>query len=75
MGIEYAYRAGYHPQGLRDYLKTLGKEEDHTQSRFFTTHPSITLRISKIDKLIGNFSDIQALPFLTKRFQQYVKAS
>ena len=75
VGIEYAYRAGYHPQGLRDYLQTLTKEEGHIQSRFFTTHPSTALRISKIDKLIGNFSDIQGLPFLTKRFQQYMKAS
>jgi len=74
VGIEYAYRAGYHPQGLRDYLKTLGKEEGHVQSKFFTTHPSTIVRISKIDTLLRNYSDIQGLPFLTKRFQQYLNA-
>ena len=74
VGTEYAYRAGYHPQGLRDYLKTLGKEEGHAQSRFFTTHPSTALRISKIDTLLKDYSDIKSLPFLTDRFQQYVKA-
>ncbi len=75
VGIEYAYRAGYHPQGLRDYLKSLGKEEGHTSSRFFTTHPSTALRISKINMLLGGYSDLQALPFLTKRFQQFLQTS
>ena len=75
VGIEYAYRAGYHPQGLRDYLQALSKEEGHTQSRFFTTHPSTALRISKINRLLTNYSDINSLPFLTQRFQRYLKAS
>jgi predicted Zn-dependent protease len=74
VGIEYAYRAGYHPQGLRDYLQTLRKKEGHVESKFFTTHPSTALRISKIDILLKGYSDIQGLPFLTTRFQQYVKA-
>ena len=72
VGVDYAYRAGYHPQGLRDYLQTLSKEEGHVQSKFFTTHPSTTVRISKIDSLLRDYSDIQGLPFLTKRFQQYL---
>ena len=75
IGFEYAYRAGYHSKGLQDYLQTLANGKGQTQSKFFTTHPSTTLRISKIKTLISNFSDIQDLPFLTKRFQQYVKTS
>jgi len=75
VGVDYAYRAGYHPQGLRDYLQTLAKEEGHVESKFFTTHPSTTVRISKIDKLLSNYSDIKNLPFLTKRFQQYLRTS
>ncbi|MDR4496005.1 MAG: M48 family metalloprotease [Nitrospirales bacterium] len=74
VGIEYAYRAGYHPQGLKDYLLTLAKAEGHAESRFFTTHPSTTERIGKIDGVLNGYSDIQNLPFLTNRFQQYVKA-
>jgi predicted Zn-dependent protease len=74
VGIEYAYRAGYHPKGLKDYLQTLAKEEGHVESKFFTTHPSTALRISKIDMLLKDYSDIKNLPFLTTRFQQYVKA-
>ena len=75
VGVDYAYRAGYHPQGLRDYLQTLAKEEGHVESKFFTTHPSTTVRISKIDTLLTDYSDIKNLPFLTKRFQQYLRTS
>ena len=74
VGVEYAYRAGYNPQGLKDYLQTLAKEEGHVESKFFTTHPSTTIRISKIDTLLKDYSDIKNLPFLTERFHQYVKA-
>ncbi|MDH4193909.1 MAG: M48 family metalloprotease [Nitrospirota bacterium] len=74
VGVEYAYRAGYNPQGLRDYLQVLAKEEGHVESKFFTTHPSTSVRISKIDTLLMDYSDIKNLPFLTERFHQYVKA-
>ena len=74
VGIEYAYRAGYHPRGLKDYLLSLQKEEGHAQSRFFTTHPSTTERMRKIQAELNGYADIQNLPFLTKRFQQYMKA-
>ncbi|WNM58357.1 M48 family metalloprotease [Candidatus Nitrospira allomarina] len=74
VGVEYAYRAGYNPQGLENYLQTLAKEEGHVESKFFTTHPSTSLRISKIDTLLEDYSDIKNLPFLAERFHQYVKA-
>ncbi len=73
VGIEYAYRAGYHPAGLRDYLQTLENEKGQVESKFFTTHPSTTLRISKIDALLTDYSGIKNLPFLTDRFKRYVK--
>jgi len=74
VGVDYAYRAGYNPLGLEDYLQTLAKEEGHVESKFFTTHPSTTERIAKIDTLLKDYSDIKSLPFLTERFHQYVKA-
>ena len=73
-GVEFAYRAGYHPSGLRDYLKTLKSQEGHAQSRFFTTHPSTRIRISKIEGLLGQYSDGMKFPVLTKRFQSYLGA-
>ena len=75
VGVDYAYRAGYHPRGLQDYLRNLLKAEGHTQSGFFTTHPSTQIRISNIDGTLASFSGTKSLPFLTKRFQKYLKAS
>ena len=73
-GVEFAYRAGYHPGGLRDYLKTLKSQEGHAQSRFFTTHPSTSTRISKIEGLLGQYADGKNFPVLTKRFKAYMGA-
>ena len=73
-GVEFAYRAGYHPSGLRDYLKTLKSQEGHAQSRFFTTHPSTRIRISKIEGLLGKYADGMKFPVLTKRFKTYMGA-
>ncbi len=73
-GVEFAYRAGYNPAGLRDYLKTLRSQEGHANSRFFTTHPSTGTRISKIEGLLGKYADGMRFPVLTKRFQSYMGA-
>ena len=73
-GVEFAYRAGYQPAGLRDYLKTLQSQEGHANSKFFTTHPSTATRIEKIDGLLGKYADGMRFPVLTKRFQSYMGA-
>ena len=73
-GVEFAYRTGYHPSGLRDYLKTLQSQEGHANSKFFTTHPSTRTRISKIDELLGQYADGRRFPVLTQRFQSYMGA-
>lgn len=74
VGVEYAYRAGYHPVGLRNYLQTLENAKGHVESKFFTTHPSTSVRLSKIDTLLKEYSDINNLQLLPKRFQHFVKA-
>ena len=73
-GVEFAYRAGYHPAGLRDYLKTLQSQEGHANSKFFTTHPSTGTRINKINSLLGQYADGMRFPVLTQRFQSYIRA-
>ncbi len=73
-GVEFAYRAGYHPGGLRDYLRTLQSQEGHANSKFFTTHPSTGTRIGKIEGLLGKYADGMRFPVLTQRFQSYLGA-
>jgi predicted Zn-dependent protease len=74
-GIEFAYRAGYNPKGLRDYLKTLQAQKGHAKSAFFTTHPPTDERISKIDVTLRDYSDGATLSVLTERFQRYMRSS
>lgn len=73
-GIEFAYRAGYNPRGLRDYLVTLRSQEGRARSRFFSTHPDTSERIAKLDRLLRKYPDGDALPFLTKRFARYMQS-
>ena len=74
-GIEFAYRAGYNPKGLRDYLKTLQAQKGHAKSAFFTTHPPTEERISKIDVTLREYSDGSSLAVLKDRFKKYMQSS
>ncbi|RMH06868.1 MAG: hypothetical protein D6704_06205 [Nitrospirae bacterium] len=74
VGVDYAYRAGYNPQGLRDYLATLQRQQGRVQSRFFTTHPPISIRIQKMTEVLAQFSDGQELPFLSQRFKEAMRS-
>lgn len=73
VGVDYAYRAGYHPSGLRNYLEILKRQQGQVQSLFFTTHPSTHERIQWIDGQLLLLTDYQGLPFLTKRFERYLR--
>lgn len=73
-GIEYAYQAGYNPNGLRDYLRTLKAQEGRATSRFFSTHPSTTVRITRLSETLRQYRDASSLPSLAGRFQRRMKA-
>lgn len=75
VGIEYAYRAGYNPNGLRDYLTTLQGQEGRATSRFFSTHPSTSLRLSKVKEVLGKYGDAARLPYVTERFRSRMNAA
>jgi predicted Zn-dependent protease len=53
LGADFAYRAGYRPQGLRDFLGTLakleGKQRDMT---LFKTYRDTDKRVTELDKVI-----------------------
>jgi len=72
-GVEYAYRAGYHPNGLRDYLMTLQGQEGRATSRFFSTHPSTSIRLAKAKEVAARYADATKFPYLTERFRSRMK--
>ncbi len=74
-GIEYAYRAGYHPSGLRDYLVTLQSQEGKAASRFFSTHPSTSERLGKAKEIAASYVGAGKLPYLAERFRSRMRAT
>ncbi len=68
VGTEYAYRVGYYPGGLRDFLKVLGQNQKR-QSVFFSTHPSPRDRYGKLKSQASRYRDATLAPVLTKRYQ------
>lgn len=69
VGIEYTYRAGYHPNGLRDYLATLKAQEGTADSRFFSTHPSTGERLRRATDTAIRYTGASKYPYLTERFR------
>jgi len=54
LGIKYAYKAGYNPHGMAEFLKVLKKNYKRTPSQievFFSTHPHIDDRIERAEEL------------------------
>ncbi len=39
LGVEYAYRVGYNPQGLRSFLRRLAQNQRSRRTGLFKTHP------------------------------------
>lgn len=74
-GIEYAYRAGYHPNGLKNYLATLQSQEGMANSRFFSTHPSTSERLGKAKDIAARYTEAGKFPYLTERFRSHMGAA
>lgn len=74
-GIDYAYRTGYNPAGLMNFLETLnilmGKEE----SVFFKTHPSTKGRIDKISNDMPKYKGYADYPALEDRYKRNVSVN
>tara|TARA_B100000959_G_scaffold255224_1_gene287481 strand:- start:7178 stop:8206 length:1029 start_codon:yes stop_codon:yes gene_type:complete len=74
VGTEFAYRVGYNPQGLKDFLKTLRRIRGKERSIFFKTHPSPSHRINKLlTEVLPNYRGIDKYRILTSRFKVETK--
>ncbi|MCA9484360.1 MAG: M48 family metalloprotease [Nitrospina sp.] len=66
-GMEYAYRVGYFPGGLRDFMKVLNKAQG-SGSALFSTHPTPRARYGKLNVQFGHYADASKAPTLAKRY-------
>ena len=72
-GTEFAYRTGYFPGGLRDFIKILGKSESIDHSIFLSTHPGPRERYSKLGSHMQKYRSSLLSPVLSNRFKTQVK--
>lgn len=72
LGVEYAYRVGYYPGGLSDFIKTLaGASGSH--SIFFSTHPGPQDRYARLKSVMGQYKAADLNPVLSNRFKSETK--
>lgn len=72
-GMEYAYRMGYHPAGLKDFIKILGQSSGRDSSIFLSTHPSPGERFQGLSRLLPQYKAVGLYPTLSRRYQSTVK--
>jgi len=73
-GTEFAYRTGYFPGGLRDFIKKLGKSQSKDSSIFLSTHPGPRERYSKLSSHMQKYKSALLSPVLSNRFKTQVKS-
>jgi len=59
LGIKYAYKAGYDPYGMAQFLKILKEQYKRTPSQievFFSTHPHVDDRIERAEEIAGEYN-------------------
>ncbi|NIP99814.1 MAG: M48 family metalloprotease, partial [Nitrospinaceae bacterium] len=72
LGTEFAYRIGYFPGGLKNFLQILGKARGR-ESIFFSTHPSPGDRLRRLTQLMPRYQEASLFPVLKMRFRSITK--
>ncbi|MBU1487623.1 M48 family metalloprotease [bacterium] len=74
VGTKWAYKIGYDPGGLRDFLKTLkglSSKESSNLALLFKTHPELNKRISQLNEHILNSKmEVSGCPTLAWRYKK-----
>ena len=72
-GREFAYRMGYYPEGLQNFIHQLGKSKEGESSIFMSTHPSTGERFNRLKKSMSRYEKASLYPILGKRFLSSIK--
>ncbi len=73
-GTRYAYRAGYHPEGLLPFLQESARLGNRLTFEVFKTHPDSRRRMEKIRGHLGTLGDYSGFPRLQDRYRRQVLA-
>ena len=69
-GTQYAYRAGYRPDGLLPFLEASRASGKYMER--YRIHPDPALRIAKIQAVLGSLGDYARMPVLDDRYRREV---
>ncbi len=72
-GTEYAYRMGYHPAGLNNFIQILGKSSSQGSSIFLSTHPGPQARLQTLGRFLPRYKAVGLYPILANRYRTTVK--
>lgn len=73
VGSEYAYRVGYRPEGLKNFLSVLGNNLPAQGSALASTHPQPQDRVIKLSGIMADFESDQQNRILQAEFKNSVK--
>ncbi len=73
-GMDYAYRVGYNPGGLRDFMKVLGKSQE-SRSVLLSTHPTPRDRYGKLNAQSKRYGNVSLAPILSQRYSAETKGN
>ena len=72
-GREFAYRMGYYPGVLQNFIRKLGKSKEGGNSIFMSIHPSTGERYNRLKKTWNRYRKASLYPVLGKRFFSVLK--
>ena len=72
-GREFAYRMGYYPGGLQNFIHKLGKSAEGNKSIFMSTHPSAGERYNILKNSWSRYQKAALYPVLKKRLLSALK--
>ncbi len=72
VGTEYAYRLGYRPDGLKNFLSVLKDNLPKEGSAIASTHPTPQDRVSALSGAMGEYSDSMGAPVLQAQYKDAV---
>lgn len=72
VGTDYAFRLGYHPEGLKNFLTVLNARSGH-ESIFWSTHPSPQDRLNNLSQKMNAFNSGLSYPVFAAEYTQQVQ--
>jgi beta-barrel assembly-enhancing protease len=73
LGVELAAHAGYDPQAMTRFLKTLASEQDTGKGGFFATHPAASDRLARLADQMPKYAAVMVPKIRVARFKTAVE--